>query len=276
MEIISAVPTEIAPSDLAQIMATETERRALITGYIAKHMKEGVDYGTIKIGGRDSKPSLFKPGSEKFLSLFKLTATFKKDSETFEMAGSPNGLFCYVCEIKTSKGVVVGEGRGVAALSEKSWTINSCVKIAQKRAQVDAVLRMGALSDFFTQDLEDMFPAQKYDSTPIPARAVPTVSTTDHELEYMETDSPEEYDSPEEAPAKRIIAEPKVAPWKNPKSPDFMTKTEQKKKIFELCNSKAIAPLVTKEEYQHYVLENTGLNLAEVNYANIIRKLEEL
>lgn len=34
-------------------------------------------------------------------------------------------------------------------------TINSAIKIAQKRAQVDAVLSTAQLSEYFTQDLED-------------------------------------------------------------------------------------------------------------------------
>ncbi len=155
-EEILIVPTEVGAKDLASVMSDETAKRTLITKYITQHMKEGADYGSIKIGGRDSKPSLFKPGSEKFMSLFKLTAKFEKDNETWEMAGSEAGLFAYKCSLIASNGNVVGEGRGVATMKEKAWSVNTCVKIAEKRAQIDAVLRTGALSDFFTQDLEDM------------------------------------------------------------------------------------------------------------------------
>ena len=152
------VPTELGAKDLAAVMAGEAEKRTLITQYITKHMKEGADYGSIRIGGRDSKPSLFKPGSEKFLSLFKLTAKFEKDTDTWEMAGSKEGVFAYKCSLVASNGNVVGEGRGAATMQEKQWSLNTCIKIAEKRAQIDAVLRTGALSDFFTQDLEDMQP----------------------------------------------------------------------------------------------------------------------
>jgi hypothetical protein len=158
LEVVSPVSThELAPSALKEVMAQEAERRALITQYIGHHMKSGVDFGTIRFGNKESKPSLFKPGSEKFLSLFKLTASFEKDTDTWEMAGSEAGVFAYVCLLYSSNGAVVGEGRGVSKLSEKAgWTVNNAVKIAEKRAQIDAVLRSGALSDFFTQDLEDM------------------------------------------------------------------------------------------------------------------------
>jgi hypothetical protein len=89
--------------------------------------------------------------------LLQLRPHFIPDRPTLAMAGNPPGLFAYICKlIHTPTGVIIGEGRGTADLSEKQqWTVNSAVKIATKRAQVDAVLRVAALSDFFTQDLED-------------------------------------------------------------------------------------------------------------------------
>lgn len=161
--------TELAPAQLAKVMESEAKKRVLITRYIAHHMKEGTDFGSIEIRGKLSKPSLFKPGSEKFLSLFKLTARFEKDSETWEMAGSKEGVFAYKCTLVASNGNVIGEGRGVSTLSEKAWSMNNAVKIAEKRAQIDAVLRTGALSDFFTQDLEDMPKADRMPSYSVQA-----------------------------------------------------------------------------------------------------------
>jgi hypothetical protein len=50
----------------------------------------------------------------------------------------------------------VGQGRGVAELREPGMdNANKAVKMAQKRAQVDAVLRCAGLSQWFTQDLEE-------------------------------------------------------------------------------------------------------------------------
>lgn len=256
LEIVNITPTEIAPSDLRSMMEVESERRVLVKEFIAHHMVKDVDYGTISIGGRASKPSLFKPGSEKFLSLFKLTATFKKDGETWEMAGSIAGLFTYICEIKTSKGVVVGEGRGAANLAEKSnWTVNNAVKIAQKRAQVDAVLRMGALSDFFTQDLEDM------------AVATPVAPKT-HTL--VRTIFPEERE--ERAPTP--VAD--THPWRTPKAPSLMSKDEQRVRIKVLCDGITLHSLDTKEEFEAWVQEQTGINLVSANFPAIIKALEKM
>jgi hypothetical protein len=67
------------------------------------------------------------------------------------------GTFALVCELVDRQGQVVGQGRGVAELRETSMTsVNMAVKMAEKRAYVDAVLRAAGLSQYFTQDLEDM------------------------------------------------------------------------------------------------------------------------
>jgi ssDNA-binding Zn-finger/Zn-ribbon topoisomerase 1 len=140
------------PAELQDMVVIETKNRSILTDYISKHMKEGVDYGKI---GSFPKDCLFKPGSEKFLSLMKLKVRFHKDDETFEMAGKPSGLFCYKATLVNRYGEFVGEGRGACSIQEKKNT-NIAIKIALKRAQMDAVLRTGGLSDFFTQDLEDL------------------------------------------------------------------------------------------------------------------------
>ena len=92
----------------------------------------------------------------------KLRATFKKDTDTWEMLGSKAGLVCYVCELWDSKDVKVGEGRGASSIAEKG-NENTAIKIAEKRAKMDAVLSTGGLSDFFTQDLEDMMDTKSLD-----------------------------------------------------------------------------------------------------------------
>ena len=145
----------VDPTTLEQNIANWHQMRALLTTYILEHMQEGIDYYTLTIGGKVSKPSLSKAGSEKFLSLFNVHATFRKDDETWEMLGRPAGVICYICELYTKRGELVGEGRGAReVLKEKD--INKAIKMAQKSAQIDAVLRTGALSDAFTQDLEEV------------------------------------------------------------------------------------------------------------------------
>lgn len=134
----------------------EAETRKLIKGYISQNLKKGTDFYELNIGGRTSKPSLSKPGSEKFMSLFHLRAEFERDNDTWEMAGRKDGLLCYVCKLYTKNGLLVGEGRGARDMMKDNGDANKAIKMAQKSAQIDAILRTGALSDFFTQDIEDM------------------------------------------------------------------------------------------------------------------------
>jgi hypothetical protein len=148
----------VSSTQLRKQMKRDEEIRQVINEYISNNMVEGKDYGSIEVKGKMSKPSLFKPGAEKFCGLFKIRPTFKKDIETVEMLGNKPGIIAYICELVDNRGQIIGEGRGTAKTDPNSgsdFDINKQVKIAEKRAQIDAVLRTGGLSDFFTQDMED-------------------------------------------------------------------------------------------------------------------------
>lgn len=140
---------------LQDMVDFETSNRKILTDFISQHMIKGIDFGSIQIGGRNSKDCLFKSGAEKIGSLFRLRADVIKDSDTWEMSGSKFGLFCYRCNLYNNKGEIVGMGLGACSVEEKK-NFNNAIKIAKKRAFVDAILTTGALSDFFIQDLEDM------------------------------------------------------------------------------------------------------------------------
>ena len=148
----------MTPAQLKKSVERDGEQRAIISQYIAKNLINGTDYGIVP--GTSGKPSLFKSGSEKFCSLLHLTPRFVRDDDTWEMSGRKEGLFCYICELVDSRGVVVSEGRGSRDVNDtknnrQHGNVNATVKMAQKSAQIDAVIRIG-LSDTFTQDLEDM------------------------------------------------------------------------------------------------------------------------
>ena len=151
-QIVVRSDSLITPASLEK----EAEVRKLIKRYIADNLQKGTDFYELEFGGRKTKPSLSKPGSEKFMSLFHLRAEFTKDEDTWNMAGSKSGLLCYVCKLYAKGGQLVGEGRGARDMQKDGGDANKALKMAQKSAQIDAVLRTGALSDFFTQDIEDM------------------------------------------------------------------------------------------------------------------------
>src|SRR3990167_7542563 len=148
--------TIFKPENLEEQVKIETEKRKILTKYIRDNLKEGVDFYTIQFQGRESKPSLSKAGSEKFISLLHLRAEFSKDDSTWEMLGRPAGVICYLCKLYTKHDRLMGEGRGARDVKKDNGDTNKAIKMAEKSALIDAVLRTAGLSEAYTQDLEDM------------------------------------------------------------------------------------------------------------------------
>lgn len=120
---------------------------------------QGHDFGIIP--GTGSKPTMLKPGAEKIVMLLGLTSEFQILESTRDF---DQGFFQYQikCQLKKN-GFVVTEGIGSANTRERKYikgdpyTLdNTVLKMAKKRALVDAALLVGSLSSIFTQDIEDM------------------------------------------------------------------------------------------------------------------------
>jgi len=127
-------------------------------------LKVGTDYGTIS---NYSKPVLFKAGAEKICRYLQLTVTYSVDHRYEDWK---DGLFHYevrVRLIKLGSTAIAAEGIGssntresyYASLSPYSFA-NTVLKMAKKRALIDAVLNVSATSGIFTQDIEEL-PAKK-------------------------------------------------------------------------------------------------------------------
>lgn len=152
-------------SQLKKATQKMAEQRQVITQYVSDQLVEGTDYGKIHVN-RDcadkyncdksyhfSKPVLFKPGQEKIFSLFNLTARLYQDEDTLKMLGGTSGLVALICKVYRN-GKEIAEGRGAAMIGDNKRDANATIKIAEKRARMDACLSLG-FSEFFTQDLED-------------------------------------------------------------------------------------------------------------------------
>lgn len=157
-EVIVEKSEEISKEIVAQpsaVVKTEEE----IDTYLATRKAFIEKVNSICVEGRDyhiiqGKKSLAKGGAEKIASIFKWTAKFEKDTDSLSMLGDIKGLVAYKCTLMN--GQFVGEGRGAAMLAKNAGDPNKTLKMAQKSAFIDAVLRGSGLSDFYTQDLEDM------------------------------------------------------------------------------------------------------------------------
>jgi hypothetical protein len=153
-------PTADAPTvkEMQQLADRAEGVRRVLDLWIKRTMKPGIHWGIIPIDGKEpSKPTLFKPGAELLALLYGWRFHFAADLDSLQMYGPmPAGIFAYVCHVIDRNEKTVGQGRGVAELREPGMNnANKTVKMALKRAQVDAVLRCAGLSQWFTQDLEE-------------------------------------------------------------------------------------------------------------------------
>jgi hypothetical protein len=181
------------PAALTTQLATYSEARDLFIRWLFDHLVAGIDYMLIhrKVGPRGNKTdcperanasssscrtcggkaTLCKPGSEKMCGLLQLRPRFRRDVESWEMLGGEPGLVTLVCELQTANGTVMAEGRGARSREQDFGDVNKTLKMAQKSAQTDAVLRCAGLSEIFTQDLEDMPASARDNDEPAPFEA---------------------------------------------------------------------------------------------------------
>ena len=166
------------PDALRAELERYTTVRGIFVDWLFSHLVAGIDYMLIhrKVGPRGNKQdcpdrlnatgstcgqcagkaTLCKPGSEKLCGLLQLRPRFKRDLETWEMLGGDPGLVALICELVAPTDVVVAEGRGARQRDQDYGDVNKTIKMVQKSAQVDAVLRCAGLSELFSQDIEDM------------------------------------------------------------------------------------------------------------------------
>lgn len=161
MELVPGVTTD----QLKNALVAQTEQRVLIKQFIQHHLIEGVDFGRIHVVKNCAnqytctnkyhygKDMLFKPGQEKIFSLFGITSELVKDAETYEMLPNTTNMVAYKCIAKRGE-TIVAEGRGAAVVGDNRRDVNATIKIAEKRARMDACLALG-FSEYFSQDLDD-------------------------------------------------------------------------------------------------------------------------
>lgn len=143
--------------EISQVQAT-MNKISQFQQVIQKTLHQGHDFGIIP--GTD-KPTLLKPGAEKILMMMGLRSEFEIVDSTRDFE---KGFFQYQVRCRLLKGdMVITEGLGACNTRERKYlkmdpfTIdNTVLKMAKKRALVDAALLVASLSDVFTQDLEDM------------------------------------------------------------------------------------------------------------------------
>jgi len=155
--------------------------------FVKRNMVKDTDYGTMP---GVSKPSLYKAGAEQLCKLFQLTPALEliNSQEDWD-----NGFFHYSYRVKLyhrGNEQFVGEGIGSCNSKEKRYrgqdpyTLNNTImKMAKKRALVDAVLTVTAASRYFTQDVEDIGIEPEAPPKPAPRPSRKPEMPTKQELE---------------------------------------------------------------------------------------------
>jgi hypothetical protein len=155
----SASPFDGNVVEFKQSLARRGENRNALMQWVREALVDGVDYGAIKrSNGSMTKPSLRKPGAEKICGMLNVIPTFPtlKDYEQLALQGIPIDQIILRCHLLSMSGEVLADGVGARSLKQDSGDLNKALKMACKSAHIDATLRMGGLSEIFTQDLEDM------------------------------------------------------------------------------------------------------------------------
>lgn len=138
------------------------DRIQMLQEFVRDMMIEGIDYGRIP---NVPKPTLFKSGAEKLCDIYGLS---KEIDVINRIEDWKEGLFHYEVKaiLRTKRtGLIEAEGIGCANNKEKKFStqhpftiVNTVLKMAKKRALIDAVLSATRSSALFTQDIEDLDP----------------------------------------------------------------------------------------------------------------------
>ena len=153
-----------------------SDRVNMVHQVLEKVMVKGTHYGTVP--GCGAKSVLFKPGADLLAMTFRLVPQFKVDKSEME-----NGHREYdvTCTMYAADGSMLGQGVGSGSTMEKKYryrkqgdkqienediadTYNTVLKMAKKRALIDATLTVTGAADMFTQDLieeDDNSPARE-------------------------------------------------------------------------------------------------------------------
>lgn len=189
-EIVQVGGEQIEPATVLR------QRVAAVHSAYKSVMKDGVHYGIIP--GTGKKPSLLKPGAEMLCTQFRLVPSYEVERTDLPGGHREYGVTCTLTKLDT--GQIWAQGIGLCTTMESKYryrwhgygsgrkrtenpdiadTYNTVLKMAKKRALVDATLTATGCSDMFTQDVEDF-------QQPETVEAVPEVDLSDTRAAFAE------------------------------------------------------------------------------------------
>lgn len=187
--------TVAQPQSASLSLKQITDRVNLVHTVLEKVMKKGTHFGTVP--GCGDKMVLLKPGADVLAMTFKLVPRFEVARTDLSDGHREYDVTCSMCG---PSGELLGQGVGSCSTMEKKYryrkdskgnkienediadVYNTVLKMAKKRAHVDATLTVTGAGDLFTQDLIDEDEEPEKAPIKMPTMKTPqttTVSTTD-------------------------------------------------------------------------------------------------
>ena len=169
MENSTAIEVVTQPQGAMMTLKNVTDRVNLVHEALKKVMVNDTHYG--KVPGCGEKMVLLKPGADLLAMMFRLTPSFTVTKTAME---GGHREYEVVCTMTGPDGTVLGQGVGSGCTMEKKYryrtewhgkekrmvenpdiadVYNTVLKMAKKRAHVDATLTVTGAADLFTQDL---------------------------------------------------------------------------------------------------------------------------
>jgi hypothetical protein len=250
----------LAVSDFKDRMQFEAQRLQLMREFVAGQMAVGTHYG--KIPGTNGKMTLLKAGAELLTNIHGLHPEFVETERVSDRAAvkqwkdkygkdrTTTGLVKYSFRCSLIKGEAkVGEGVGTCNNWERKYLSvdpddaeNTIMKMAKKRAFIDAVLTATRTSDFFTQDMEDAPP--------------PSAESDDQR--------PTQEEPPQDEPGSND----------GPPRSDHTISDPQAKRLFAIAKSRGLTNDTIKSILGKFGYEHTK-EVSRSQYEKIVKAVEE-
>lgn len=171
--VVTSNPMDMDPAVFRESLERRKLNRDYLIQWVRESLVEGIDFGRIHVVKKSncqlasqgrasecrdpahwSKPMLYKPGAEKVCAMLGVSPRYPtlRDYEQAAIAGKKVENVVLRCELLNSADVIVAEGVGARNVEKDYYDLNKSLKMAEKSGHIDATLRLGGMSELFTQD----------------------------------------------------------------------------------------------------------------------------
>jgi len=168
ISVFPNAPLDMPVETFKKGMIRREENRKVLLTWMTDNLVEGIDYGRIHLNqhcryaiagsphlcsdlSHYSRPMLYQSGAERIIGVLGLTAHFP-NLHQYELAAVHKQEISTVvlkCVLKTPSGRTIAEGAGASNVEQLNGDLHFAIKTSSRRAFVDSVIRISALSGVF-------------------------------------------------------------------------------------------------------------------------------